>query len=519
MPTKKELIWSFQLHGMHLRGDAASYLSELLEPLPREEHKKWVEAVVDAMYKIPLASNEITREAIHKAAQEVGNEENDELDNILEVIDIYKIPRLIYNEARGKFTLESTVAHNLHGQAADKTALFMNRYSMIYSRTSNHELFRQQAMTRKDPSVTYSLTKVVSLVGTSQQIKVLVLGLLTKLVEGKYHLEDDTGNVEVDLTNAHFKDGLFTVNSILLVEGWFDNNVLHAEAIGMPPPEPAKVSRERMGLNNENYFGGSRRKSVKATERLMQLEQNPEAMFVVLSDVWLDVIEVMEKLQVMFTGYANFPPVAFILCGNFFSKRRVSKQMSEVRKAFGALGSLIAGFPNLVENTKFIFVPGPTDLGPSGIFPRPPILQYATELLRKAVPSACFATNPCRLVYCTQEIVILREDMVARMCRNCVHFPQDGDVPAHVGKTMVNQGHLAPLSLFAMPVYWALDHCLMLHPTPDVIIVADKDSFTTSYNEANIFSPGSFVSSDFSFKVYYPATRQVEESQIREEER
>ena len=54
---------------------------------------------------------------------------------------------------------------------------------------------------------------------------------------------------------------------------------------------------------------------------------------------------------------------------------------------------------------------------------------------------------------------------------------------------MVNQGHLAPLSLFALPVYWALDHCLMLHPTPDVIIVADKDSFTTSYNEANIFSP------------------------------
>ena len=49
--------------------DAASYLCKLLEPLPPEEHTKWVEAVVDAMQKLPLASNEITKEAIHKAAQ------------------------------------------------------------------------------------------------------------------------------------------------------------------------------------------------------------------------------------------------------------------------------------------------------------------------------------------------------------------------------------------------------------------------------------------------------------------
>lgn len=48
-----------------------------------------------------------------------------------------------------------------------------------------------------------------------------------------------------------------------------------------------------MGVNNENYFGGSRKKNVKATHRLQQLEQeNKEAMFVVLSDVWLDTIEV-----------------------------------------------------------------------------------------------------------------------------------------------------------------------------------------------------------------------------------
>lgn len=59
--------------------------------------------------------------------QEVGNEENDDLDNILEVIDIFKIPKLIYNEDKRKFTLELTRSHNLHGEAADKAALFLHR--------------------------------------------------------------------------------------------------------------------------------------------------------------------------------------------------------------------------------------------------------------------------------------------------------------------------------------------------------------------------------------------------------
>ncbi|KAG0725487.1 DNA polymerase epsilon subunit 2 [Chionoecetes opilio] len=480
------------MYGMLLRGDAATYLLELLEPLPREEHKKWMEAVVDAIQKLPVASSMITKEIVYKAAKEVGEDENYNLDNILEVIDIFKIPKMIYSKDKGKFLLEPFKHHNLHGAAADKAALFMHRYGLIYHRTSHHEVFRQRALREKGESA-YTLTKVVSLLGSNQQMKVLVLGLLTRMVEGKYHIEDDTGHIEVDISKADFHAGMIAMNTFVLVEGWFENNMLQAKAVGMPPPEPATTTRERMGLNKENYFGGSRKNSAKGMYRLVQLEQeNTEAMLVVLSDVWLDVIEVMDKLRVLFTGYANFPPTAFILCGNFFSKRQESKQV---------------GFPELMAHSKFIFVPGPTDLGPSGIFPRPPVLHYATEPLRQAVPSACFTTNPCRLVYCTQEIVVFREDLVAKMCRNCV------------AKTLVNQGHLAPLSLFVTPVYWTLDHCMMLHPTPDLIIIADKDNaFTTTHNGATIISPGSLFSTDFSFKVYYPATRQVEDSQIVEEE-
>lgn len=47
----------------------------------------------------------------------------------------------------------------------------------------------------------------------------MVLGALIQLEQGKYHLEDPTGKVELDLTNAKFHTGLYTEGVIVLVEG------------------------------------------------------------------------------------------------------------------------------------------------------------------------------------------------------------------------------------------------------------------------------------------------------------
>lgn len=106
----------------------------------------------------------------------------------------------------------------------------------------------------------------------------------------------------------------------------------------------------RAYYGNLNFFGGPSTTSVKASAKLKQLEEeNEDAMFVIVSDVWLDNVEVMEKLNTMFSGlvfhsvwtllvqimhdarlrltfalfclagYASMPPTSFILCGNFSS--------------------------------------------------------------------------------------------------------------------------------------------------------------------------------------------------------
>lgn len=63
---------------------------------------------------------------------------------------------------------------------------------------------------------------------------------------------------------------------------------------------------------------------------------------------------------------------------------------------------------------------------------RPALPDYVSEEFRKRVPKSVFATNPCRIQYCTQEIVVFREDILTKMCRNCVHFPETGDISTHV---------------------------------------------------------------------------------------
>lgn len=59
----------------------------------------------------------------------------------------------------------------------------------------------------------------------------------------------------------------------------------------------------RAYYGNMNFFGGPSTTSVKASAKLKQLEEeNEDAMFVIVSDVWLDNVEVMEKLHLMFSG-------------------------------------------------------------------------------------------------------------------------------------------------------------------------------------------------------------------------
>uniref|UniRef100_A0A803Y728 DNA polymerase epsilon subunit n=1 Tax=Meleagris gallopavo TaxID=9103 RepID=A0A803Y728_MELGA len=507
------------LFSLKKEGEAVKYLTETLQSLNEEEFEDVIDRIIDAVEKQPLSTNMIELPTVEAAVQECSQASDETIENVFNIIGAFDIPRYIYSSERKRFlplSMTNFPVPNLFGTARDKAELFRERYSILQQRTHRHELFTPAAVVvhPDDSRSKFQLKTVETLLGNTVKVgEVIVLGMITQLKEGKYFLEDPTGVVQLDLSQAI--SFIYDLRVILLfknVLGWYEDEVFHVNAFGFPPTEPSATTRAFYG--NINFFGGPSSNSVKASAKLKQLEdENEDAMFVFLSDVWLDQAEVLEKLHTMFSGYSSAPPTCFFFCGNFSSAPYGKNQIQSLKGSLKALADIICEYPSIHKSSRFVFVPGPEDPGPGSVLPRPPLAENITQEFRQLVPFSVFTTNPCRIQYCTQEIIIFREDLVNKMCRNCVRFPSSSmDIPNHFVKTILSQGHLTPLPLYVSPVYWAYDYALRVYPVPDMLVIADKyDPFTVTNTDCLCINPGSFPRSGFSFKVFYPSNKTVED--------
>ncbi|XP_028421920.1 DNA polymerase epsilon subunit 2 [Perca flavescens] len=519
---KTKVSAGFKMRGLILRPDASRYLVEALESVNASELDDIIEKVLDAVEKQPLSSSMIELSVVEIAVQDCTQSCDETIDNVFNIIGAFDVPRYIYSVERKKFVPISMTSHSapsLCGLAKDKAELFRERYTILQQRIHRHQLFTPPAIGAavEEGQNKFQLKTIEALLGSTSKLgEVIVLGMVTQMKEGKFFLEDPSGTVQLDMSKAQFHNGLYTESCFVLAEGWYEDSVFHVNGFGFPPTEPSSGTRAYYG--NLNFFGGPSTTSVKSSAKLKQLEEeNEDAMFVIVSDVWLDSVEVMEKLNIMFSGYASMPPTCFILCGNFSSAPYGKTQIKSLKESLKALADAICAYPSIHNSCRFVFVPGPEDPGPGTILPRPPLADHITEEFRQRVPFSVFTTNPCRIQYCSQEIVVIREDLVNKMCRNCVRLPSNNlDIPNHFVKTILSQGHLTPLPLYVSPVFWAYDYSLRVYPIPDVIVFADKyDPFSIKNTECLCVNPGSFPRSGFTFKVYYPSSRTVEDSKLQ----
>ncbi|XP_038066807.1 DNA polymerase epsilon subunit 2-like [Patiria miniata] len=518
---KSNVNSAFKMNGLSLRSDAIKYLVEALGSVADiQEREQCLERIIETVQKQPLTSSLVSMEILKAAIDECNEGEEQENERAFAVIDAFTVPRFTYNQDRKKFLKNNSVPC-LHAGAQAKADLFLERYTLLQQRTARHSLFTPPVPgTATDNNARkFQLKPVEFLLGSTAKLgEIIVLGMLTQLKEGKFFLEDPTGAVQLDLSKAQFHTGLFTENCFVLAEGWYEDQVFHITAFGFPPSEPAEATRAYFG--SLNFFGGPSPTCAKSSEKLLTIEKdNEEAMFVFVSDIWLDQLRVREKLNTLFTGYSEMPPTCFVFCGNFTSKPYGSNHVKTLRESLQALSDMLQEYPTLLQRSRFIFVPGPQDPGPAAILPRPPIPDVITEEFCRRVPSAIFTTNPCRMQYCTQEIVVFREDIVMKMCRNCIRFPDNSaEIPNHFVKTVVCQSHLCPLPLHASPIYWAYDNAMRLYPLPDLVVFGDKyDPFTINNANCKCTNTGSFSKSGFGFKVYYPQTKEIEDSKIEDE--
>lgn len=507
---RKHIVNTFKLSGLTLRSEACNFLLETLMELDPADRDDWIEKIIDYIQRqtllVPVAEKKLVEAAILDSCKN----ELDEEEDILWIVSAFNVPRFKFNVERKKF-LPVNDDPQLFDSALCKGRMFRHRYDLIHQFTVRNSLFNDLAL---DGS-SYKLKPIESLLSTSSRINnIVILGLLTHLKEGQYYLEDPTGTVAVDLSQANYHDGLFTDGSFVLAEGSYKDEAFIVQAIGLPPRESAELSRTY--FSSSNYFGGPSESSLRFDARLKKFESHKEdAMFVFLSDIWLDQPQVLEKLDVLFTGYSNDPPFAFVLMGDFLSCHKGISHYNCIKEGFRSLADLISQYPSVANHSRFIIVPGPNDSPAANILPRPELARELVSDLLSVVKFLSLATNPCRVQYCTQEMVLLREDIVTKLCRNTIHYPTSKDIGWHFARTVVCQGSLVPLSLNVCPVYWSFSSSLDIYPCPDLLVVGDRQKpFSTLYNKCNVINPGSFSKGQFAFKVYYPASRSVDDCQI-----
>jgi DNA polymerase epsilon subunit 2 len=338
--------------------------------------------------------------------------------------------------------------------------------------------------------------------------------------DGKYHLEDPDAHIELEFPdNMQVSTGLFTEDCFVLVNGEYTEDlVFRIIEMGMPIFEKRENTLNAYKqIDYTNEFQITESESV-----LKKLEKElDDVCFVILSEVFIDQPKILLKLRTLFEGYSKtIIPYAFIFIGNFSSRPFIynGKDSLKYKESFDNLCDLLLEFPKLISNTHFLFIPGPNDPWGEAVIPRSPIPNVFTEKIRTKIPNIHFLTNPCRLYFFTQEIVIFREDLVNRMRRNCIVPPDENnepDVSKHLIKTILEQSYLCPLPIHMRPVYWSYSYSLQLYPAPDTLILADKyEPYSHNYNDCRCINPGSFSNSDYIFSVYYPSSKNSQDSKI-----
>ncbi|KAJ2722017.1 DNA-directed DNA polymerase epsilon, subunit B, partial [Coemansia sp. Benny D115] len=437
--------------------------------------------------------------------------------DVFTVIDAFDVPTWWYDPGKKMFT-QPFEKGDIMAPAEAKSALFRQRYDLLRQRVMRNENFMPVSFSDQEKDRFFKLSNIDSLQGREGE-HFLLFGMLSQLEEGKLFLEDKAGSIELDFSEMSEKhssvNGLFTESCFALVDGYLEDGIFKVEEIGLPPPEKKEVTRA--AFPNVNFFGGN--PSLRTDSQLRAIEVSNENGIIILSDTWLDKQETMEALQRLFEGFSHTsPPIAFIFIGDFCSKPFVpgSGETTQYRDNMTALGQLIASFPEIARKSHFVFVPGNNDPWGQGALPKPPLAEFFTKRLGSRVSNVTFTTNPCRIKYCTHEIVIFREDMLKRMRRNSVLPPIEGtEVVKHLVRTVIDQGHLCPLPQRIRPIYWAYDHAMRVYPIPDVLVLADRfDAYSINYEGCHCINPGSFSSGDLSFFMYFPVTRTSQYSKV-----
>ncbi|KAJ5757838.1 uncharacterized protein N7511_006532 [Penicillium nucicola] len=341
----------------------------------------------------------------------------------LKVIDAFSLPRLTYNVDKKYFEAIKSKP-SLFPSPSHKTALFRDRYNLVYQRLLRNESFQsslgvagvpllQRASSNIAQRQSYKLTPIANLLGRSGTSH-LILGLLSISPTGDLSLVDLTGSLALDLSHARMipEDGAwFAPGMIVLVDGVYEEEemvkgavlggnsgiggAIGGQFVGIsicgPPCERRDISLgtssrhdsgqlgtsggfgwvDFLGLGSERAQGARMRRIQEKCLRgeLEAAETTTRLKIAVMSEINLDNMKTLDALKKVFSTYNDLAlserPQAFVLIGNFVRRAVISgggrAGSIEYKEYFDSLALVLSDFPALLQHSTFVFVPGDND--------------------------------------------------------------------------------------------------------------------------------------------------------------
>ncbi|SJX62991.1 related to DNA polymerase epsilon subunit B [Sporisorium reilianum f. sp. reilianum] len=507
---------------------------------------------------------DVSADGVHRHAHDLTGGELPDPHRYFGVHSAFTQPKLAFDPIRKVFE-PATLSPTVLPTAATRSTFPRQRYHILKSVISRNENFcpplaigtASGSRSGKNELADgfMKLTSTKNLLGRQGQ-RFLLFGMLSTSSDGRYELEDADGTVGLDLADAIPGEGIFTEGSLILVEGEYTvEERMRVFAIGHPPsetraqarsihahtdflgaPQPPALSSAsaRVAAASSSWRGAM---SVKEEAAFAVHEaRHSDLCFVIFSDLHLDHAKTLSAFATVLQGYvdADFLPFALVLCGNFASEQYTSADtVQRYRAGFAMLGETLAAFPSIVRSSHVILVPGPQDAFATSLVPRPALpevlVQPLLQKLKALQGTVHLASNPCRLSYFSQQLVVYRDDTMTRFLRNTVRIKDETheqrreererderDLKKFLVSTVLDQAHLVPLAQRIRPVLWDHDHALSLYPMPTALVLADAyDRYELTYEGCHVVNPGSFRSGNaFAWTTYYPATRRTEPSEL-----
>ena len=544
--TKKlnQLVWQIftKSYGLTLQADAATFLSDKIANYSMNESQtteflnymaqNYSKISKDRSGMVSKQNIELVFNQVYQAQdyKESGKGQQD-IRKYIKVLDAFNTPKFEYDVHGKVFKKISCNNEMFSGSARDKISFNLRRFNIVKQR-----ILKQLRTETSEKISKINLTSIKSMKGiNSPNQERYVFGLITEMSEGTFSLEDPEEFITLDFSSLKESPTDFVMEGgLFLVKGICLGNRFAVQSISSVPCEKRKETMSMLthpDITEATNFA-------EPFHELKQMElQAKNARFVIISEVWLDQPQILERLKTLFDGFnaQGSLPELFILIGPFSSNppKDGPRAWSHYQDLFDGFAEFIERIKN-VRQCRFVFVPAGNDPGfVDSILPRPAIPEPIFDAWKRAKFDFVATSNPCRIVYFSQEIVIFKNEITQQMRTKYLNSqliekkkeieddldfeltqsqkePKLTDYQKSL-KSCLDQSTLSPFSLSNQTVLWDSDHILSLYPIPDVLIVAERQNgYEFAYEECKCANPGSFPSVEGSFLLYSPAQKRFD---------